>query len=36
MRLTGSVGCDCEVSLIAIIYIKNVCKSVYTIIMNLS
>ena len=34
--LIGSVGCDCEGSLIAIIYIRNVCKSVYTIIMNLS
>ena len=29
MRLTGSVGCDCEGSPIAIIYIINVCKSVY-------
>ena len=36
MHLTGSVGCDCEGSPIAIIYIRNVCKSVYTIIMNLS
>ena len=36
MRLTRSVGCDCEDSSIAIIYIINVCKSIYTIIMNLS
>ena len=36
MRLTGSVECDYEDSPIAIIYIRNVCKSVYTIIMNLS
>ena len=31
-----SVGCDCEGSPIAIIYIRNVCKSVYIIKMNLS
>ena len=36
MRLTGSVGCDCEGSPIVIIYIRNVCESVYTIKMNLS
>ena len=36
MRLIGSVGCDCEGSPIAIIYIRNLCKSVYTIIMNSS
>ena len=35
MRLTGYAGCDCEGSPIAIIYIRNVCKSVYTIITNL-
>ena len=29
MRLTGSVECDCEGSPIAIIYIRNICKSVY-------
>ena len=34
--LTRSVGCDCEDSPIAIIYIRNACKFVYTIIMNLS
>ena len=31
---TKSVGCGCEGSPIAIIYIRNVCKSIYTIIMN--
>ena len=36
MLLTRSVGCDCEGSPIAIISIRNVCKFVYTIIMNLS
>ena len=36
MRLTRSVGCDFEGSPIVIIYIRNVCKSVYTIIMNFS
>ena len=29
MRLTGLDGCDCEGSPIEIIYIRNVCKSVY-------
>ena len=29
MRLIRSVGCDCEGSPIAIIYIRNVCKSIY-------
>ena len=36
MRLTGSVVCDCDGSAIAIIYIRNVCESVYTIKKNLS
>ena len=29
MSLTGSVGCNCEDSPIKIIYIRNVCISVY-------
>ena len=34
MHLTGLVRCDCEDSPIAIIYIRNVCKSVYNLIIS--
>ena len=36
MRLIGLVGCDCDSSPIAIIYIRNICESIYTIKINLS